>query len=83
MPARVSAGAFILNSGLGKLSADEQAAAGMHQMATGAYPFLARMKPRPAALYRHVAGLTAPRMSTTNTSVSVGLIPACELPVFP
>ena len=46
MPARVSAGAFILNSGLGKLSADEQAAAGMHQMATGAYPFLGKMKPQ-------------------------------------
>lgn len=46
MPARVSAGAFILNSGLGKLSADEQTAAGMHQMATGAYPFLGKMKPQ-------------------------------------
>jgi hypothetical protein len=46
MPARVSAGAFILNSGLGKLSADEQAAAGMHQMATGVYPFLGKMKPQ-------------------------------------
>ena len=28
-------------------------------------------------------GLIAPRMSTTNTSVSVPLIPAWELPVFP
>ena len=46
MPARVTAGAFILNSGLGKLSADEQAATGMHQMAAGAYPFLGTMKPQ-------------------------------------
>jgi hypothetical protein len=46
MPARVSAGAFILNSGLGKLSADEQTAIGLHQMATGAYPFLGKMKPQ-------------------------------------
>ena len=46
LPARVSAGAFILNSGVSKLSADEQTAAGLHQMATGAYPFLATMKPR-------------------------------------
>ena len=46
MPARVTAGAFILNSGVSKLSADEQTAAGLHQMATGAYPFLATMKPQ-------------------------------------
>ena len=46
LPARVSAGAFILNSGVSKLSADEQTAAGLHQMATGAYPFLAKMKPQ-------------------------------------
>jgi hypothetical protein len=46
LPARVSAGAFILNSGLSKLSADEQTATGLHQMATGAYPFLGSMKPQ-------------------------------------
>ena len=46
MPARVTAGAFILNSGLSKLSADEQTAARLHQMATGAYPFLDTMKPQ-------------------------------------
>lgn len=45
MPARVTAGAFILNSGLSKVSADEQTATGLHQMATGAYPFLGKMKP--------------------------------------
>ena len=50
LPARVSAGAFILNSGVGKLSADEQTAAGLHQMAAGAYPFLAGMKPRDFAV---------------------------------
>ena len=49
-PARVSAGAFILNSGVSKLSADEQTAAGLHQMATGAYPFLGKVKPRDFAL---------------------------------
>ncbi len=46
LPARVTAGAFIVNSGLGKLSADEQTAAGLHQMAAGAYPFLGSMKPQ-------------------------------------
>jgi len=44
-PGRVAAGAFIINSGLSKLKADEQAAAGVHGMATGAYPFLGKMSP--------------------------------------
>lgn len=44
-PGRVAAGAYILNSGLGKLKADEQTAAGVHGMATGAYPFLGKVQP--------------------------------------
>jgi len=43
---RISAGAFILNSGLGKRGADEQAAAGMHGFAAGTYPFLKNMQPQ-------------------------------------
>jgi hypothetical protein len=46
LPGRLAAGAFILNAGLGKWSADEQAAARLHGMATGTYPFLARVKPK-------------------------------------
>ncbi|WP_222268024.1 hypothetical protein [Modestobacter marinus] len=42
---RVAAGAFILNSGLGKRNADEATAAGLHGFATGAYPFLAKVPP--------------------------------------
>ena len=45
LPQRVATGAFILNSGIGKLRADEEAAAQLHGFATGAYPFLARLKP--------------------------------------
>jgi hypothetical protein len=45
-PGRVAAGAFILNSGLGKWSADEETAARLHGMAVGTYPFLASMKPK-------------------------------------
>jgi hypothetical protein len=45
LPLRLTAGAFIVNSGAGKLSADEETAAGLHQMAAGSYPFLADMKP--------------------------------------
>jgi uncharacterized membrane protein YphA (DoxX/SURF4 family) len=46
LPARLAVGAFILNSGLSKWSADEETAARLHGMATGTYPFLARLKPR-------------------------------------
>jgi hypothetical protein len=43
---RISAGAFILNSGLGKRGADEQAAAGIHGFAAGTYPFLKNLEPQ-------------------------------------
>jgi hypothetical protein len=46
LPGRLAAGAFILNAGLGKWSADEQTAARLHGMATGTYPFLAKVKPK-------------------------------------
>ena len=45
LPQRIATGAFILNSGIGKLRADEEAAAQLHGFAAGAYPFLARLKP--------------------------------------
>ena len=43
---RISAGAFILNSGLGKRGADEGTAAGMHGFAAGTYPFLKNVPPQ-------------------------------------
>jgi hypothetical protein len=43
---RISAGAFILNSGLGKRGADAETAAGMHGFAAGAYPFLKSVPPQ-------------------------------------
>src|SRR5258705_9390783 len=45
LPPRIAAGAFILNSGIGKLSADEAAAAQLHGFAAGTYPFLNKLKP--------------------------------------
>jgi len=42
---RISAGAFILNSGLGKRNVPAEAAAGMHGFAAGTYPFLKSMPP--------------------------------------
>lgn len=47
-PGRVAAGAFILNSGLGKLTGDAETARRVHGMATGTYPFL---KAIPAPLF--------------------------------
>ncbi|MFD6099389.1 hypothetical protein ACFVWN_23495 [Nocardiopsis flavescens] len=45
LPLRLATGAFILNSGLDKRGADEEAARGMHGMAAGAYPFLKDVDP--------------------------------------
>ena len=46
LPPRLMTGAFILNSGVGKLSADEETASRLHGFATGAYPFLNKLKPK-------------------------------------
>ncbi|GAA1155146.1 hypothetical protein [Ornithinicoccus hortensis] len=45
IPLRLATGAYILNSGLSKWGADEETAAGLHGMASGAYPFLSSLKP--------------------------------------
>lgn len=44
-PPRIATGAFILNSGLGKLKADEATQQGLHGMARTAYPFLEKIEP--------------------------------------
>ncbi len=51
---RLSAGAFILNSGLGKRSADDATAAQLHGFASGTYPFLKDVDAR-----QFVSGLAA------------------------
>lgn len=43
---RTSAGALILNAGIGKWSGDDKTAAGVHGMAAGTYPFLKSIPPR-------------------------------------
>jgi hypothetical protein len=43
---RISAGAFILNSGLGTRGADAETAAGMQGFAAGTYPFLKSIPPQ-------------------------------------
>jgi uncharacterized membrane protein YphA (DoxX/SURF4 family) len=46
LPGRLTTGAFILNAGLGKWSADEETAARLHATAVGTYPFLGKLKPK-------------------------------------
>jgi hypothetical protein len=46
-PGRLATGAFILNSGLGKLHGDEQTAQAVHGLAAGAYPVLSRIEAQP------------------------------------
>jgi hypothetical protein len=46
LPARLAAGAFILNAGIGKWSADEEVAKRLHATAVGTYPFLGNVEPK-------------------------------------
>jgi uncharacterized membrane protein YphA (DoxX/SURF4 family) len=45
LPPRIATGAFFLNSGIGKLKADEATAAQLHGFAAATYPFLNKLKP--------------------------------------
>jgi hypothetical protein len=46
LPERVVTGAYILHTGLEKWSGGPAQAAGVHGMASGAYPFLAKLTPK-------------------------------------
>jgi len=58
LPPRIATGAYILNSGIGKLSADEAAAAQLHGFAAGTYPFLNKLKPVDCARLLAAAEIT-------------------------
>jgi DoxX len=45
-PLRVATGAFIFNSGVDHLRADEETVGQLHAMAAGTYPFLGKVDPR-------------------------------------
>jgi uncharacterized membrane protein YphA (DoxX/SURF4 family) len=45
IPARAATGAYILHSGLTKWNGSEEQAKGVHAMAAGAYPVLAKIEP--------------------------------------
>ena len=55
---RVAAGAFILNSGLNKRNVEPEHAAGLHGMASGAYPFLGKIEPQQFAKLLSAAEIT-------------------------
>jgi hypothetical protein len=46
LPIRLAAGAYVLNSGLSKRGIPDEAAAGMHGMASGAFPQFSSMEPQ-------------------------------------
>jgi hypothetical protein len=46
-PLRITTGAFILNSGISKLSGGDETAKAVHGMAVGAYPVLEKIPPKP------------------------------------
>jgi hypothetical protein len=68
-PTRLAAGAFILHSGLGKWSGDENTAAAIHGMASGTYPFLRSVE--------------APRFLRLLAGAEIGLGAALLTPVVP
>jgi hypothetical protein len=70
LPPRIATGAFILNSGIGKLSADEAAAAQLHGFAAGTYPFLKKLKPK------DFVRLLAATEITLGTALLIPVIPA-------
>ena len=70
LPPRIAAGAFILNSGIGKLSADEATAAQLHGFAAGTYPFLNKLKPV------DFARLLAAAEITLGAALLIPVIPA-------
>jgi hypothetical protein len=69
LPLRLTAGAYILNSGLSKRRPDDSTAAALHGMAAGTYPFLREMK----------AGQFVRILSTAE----IGLGAALLVPVVP
>ena len=55
---RLATGAFILNSGLSKRNVPPEHAAGLHGMASGAYPFLGKLEPQQFAKVLSAAEIT-------------------------
>ncbi|MDX6348994.1 MAG: hypothetical protein QOF84_3784 [Streptomyces sp.] len=70
LPLRLTAGAFILNSGLSKRGADQATAEGLHQFATTTYPFLGKLDAQ------KFAGLLSSGELAVAAALLVPVIPA-------
>lgn len=70
LPLRIAVGAFFLDSGLAKRTADDQAAERLHGFARGTYPFLGRVPP-----HRFVRLLSAAEIALA-TALLVPAVPA-------
>jgi uncharacterized membrane protein YphA (DoxX/SURF4 family) len=70
LPGRLATGAFILHSGIGKWNGGPEQAAGVHGMASGAYPFLKSMPPA-----RFLKLLAAGEIAT-GTALLAPVVPA-------
>ena len=70
LPPRIATGAFILNSGIGKLSADDATITQLHGFAAGTYPFLNKLKPK------DFVRLLAATEITLGTALLIPVVPA-------
>jgi uncharacterized membrane protein YphA (DoxX/SURF4 family) len=70
VPTRFSTGAYILHSGLEKWHGDADQAKGVHAMASGAYPFLAKIPPE-----KFLRALAAAEIGT-GTALLVPVVPS-------
>lgn len=70
VPTRLATGAYILQSGLEKWGGNDEQAAGLHGMASGAFPFLKSIPPR-----RFLRLLAAAEVAT-GTALLAPFVPA-------
>jgi uncharacterized membrane protein YphA (DoxX/SURF4 family) len=70
VPTRFSTGAYILHSGLEKWHGNADQAKGVHAMASGAYPFLAKIPPE-----KFLKALAAAEIGT-GTALLVPVVPS-------
>jgi uncharacterized membrane protein YphA (DoxX/SURF4 family) len=70
LPMRIATGAFVLNSGLGKLAADETMAEQLHGFAAGTYPAIGKLDPK------QFATLLALGEIATGTALLIPVMPA-------
>jgi uncharacterized membrane protein YphA (DoxX/SURF4 family) len=70
LPVRIATGAFVLNSGLGKLNADREKAAQLHGFAASTYPVLGKLEPQ------QFARLLAAGEIATGAALLIPVVPA-------